>query len=175
MGEQSAYYVPESQSNLFDDIEALADKFWEKGIYLTTPNDHIQNRLSEFNEKGTSLPSCIHEFSYADMGLAKENISYAIPPNVYDAQCPKCKAEVYDEFTEAIESAELAPEDANVVCSSCGNIFLAKETEANTDGFVFTNFYLWVSDIDEDDWESSFKQSVEEILGPCREYISWST
>ncbi len=177
MGEKSAYYIPDDQEHLIGKLEQLADQFWEKGIFLSTKDAHIYTRMKEYRDSNHQLPSCEHEFSYAEMGLADEEIEMPVPSNVYDAKCPKCDSEIYDEFTDALvdEDASSSLPDRNITCPNCSNSFPASETKAEDPGFVFARIYMWVSDIDDDDWEPSFKRTVESVLGPCKEIVAWDT
>ena len=177
MGEKSAYYIPENQDAFKGKAEEISDLFWNKGIFLSTPDQHIYTRLRKYEEKGIAVPPCNHEFSFLEMGIADEGIEIPVPSNVYDAVCPKCEAEVYEEFTESLalgdESVPLP--DRIVICSSCNHSFKSSETKTTDSGFQFARVYLWVSDIYEEDWEPIFKATVESVLGPCREIIAWDT
>jgi hypothetical protein len=44
------------------------------------------------------------------------------------------------------------------------------ESEA---GEFSARIYLWVADIDEEDWDSQFKITVESVLGPCKEVFAF--
>lgn len=176
MGEKTAYYIPEDQAKYYERVEELADKFWEKGVFLSTEDEHIYERLRLYKEQGKTLPKTTHEFCFAEMGIADEGMKLPIPSNVYDAQCPNCGADVYEEFTDSL--ADCDDEDlsnAIVKCPRCTNEFKSCNTVAKDPGFAFARVYLWVSDIEDDNWEPSFKATVESVVGPCREIIAWDT
>jgi DNA-directed RNA polymerase subunit RPC12/RpoP len=178
MGDVTAWYVPERQHELAGKAEEIADRFWKLGVFLSTPNDHIKARLRELTDKGIELPPWDHDFSFVDMGIGDEAVSIPIPYNVYDASCPHCGAEVYEQFTDAVSEAltnDDDPRDEHIRCPRCEFVFRASETAAPQTGFAFARFYVWVSDIQDDDWDSSFKATVESVLGPCREIIAWDT
>lgn len=177
MGEKTAYYIPENQSELLGKVEEIADRFWDLGVFLATPDEHIYERLREYKEKGKPIPEWKHNFSFAEMGLADEGGEVPVPSNVYDATCPKCGAEVYEEFTDALSNEEKNTELPNreVICSSCHHKFKASETKSNDTGLVFTRLYLWVSDIYDEDWDPEFRGTVESIMGKCKEIVAWDT
>lgn len=177
MGEITAYYIPEDQDTLSGRGEALADLFWEQGIFLASRDDHIHAKILAARKLGQPLPECVHRFSFGHMGLVDEPADIPVPPNVYDAACPACGAEVYEAFMEAMVDGD---DDVNfpdrpVLCTECGHGFPAGETVAHDPGFEFARVYLYVAEISDDDWEPEFRDTVESVLGPCREILAWDT
>lgn len=176
MGERTAYYIPENQEKYFEQEESLADLFWEKGIFLSTKDEHIYQRLNDYKNQGKPLPDTNHEFSFGDMGISDEGIQIPIPSNVYDAQCPACSANVYEVFTSSLAEGDTSDlRETLIKCPECSREFKSVQTVAKDPGFRFARVYLWVSDIYDDDWEPGFKATVESILGPCTEIIAWDT
>ena len=176
MGEVTAYYIPEDQDVLSGRAEALADLFWEQGIFLASRDDHIHAKLLEARKLGQPLPESSHHFSFGHMGLVDETVAVPVPPHVYDAACPACGAEVYEAFLEAMVHGEEAEfSDRPVLCAECGHGFSAAETVAHDPGFEFARIYLYVAEISDDDWEPDFRDTVESVLGPCREILAWDT
>lgn len=72
MAVKSVYFVPEIQDKWFGKVEEVADIFWNKGIFLCTPNQHIYSRLKEFNAKGLAIPDWNHDFGFLEMGITDE-------------------------------------------------------------------------------------------------------
>ena len=176
MGEVTAYYIPEDQETLAGRGEALADLFWHQGIFLASRDDHIDTKLVEARKTGKPLPESPHFFSFEQMGLVDEAIDLPVPPHAYDAACPACGAEVYDAFLEAmLEGEEPNLSERIILCGECGHGFAAVETVAHDPGFQFAKIYLYVAGISDDDWEPDFRDTVESVLGPCREILAWDT
>ena len=176
MGEVTAYFVPRDQAAWFDRAEEIADRFWDKGVFLSSPDGHIDQKIRRIRERGEELPARTHQFTYESMGIDDAGFFVPVPHNVYDASCPKCRAEVYEEFTNSLLSGgEGDLRDRPVSCSSCGHTFRAADTVASDPGFEFARVYIWVSDIYDGDWEPSFRETVESILGPCKEILAWDT
>jgi hypothetical protein len=186
LGEWTAWYIPERQEELAGKLDEAADRLWEKGVPVWMSDQQHAAKNRELQDKGITAPPWDHAFSHESIGLSDEEIYIPIPYNVYDASCPTCGAEVYQEFCDAMDDVlydepnsqheGLDLRERVVRCPKCAHAFKTSEAEARETGFAFARVYLWVSDIaPEDDWEPSFRATVESVLGPCREIIAWDT
>ena len=61
-----------------------------------------------------------------------------------------------------------------VTCSICGISSLSATLATLGEPFEFARIYFWIADIG-DDRDPSFRDTIESILGPCREHIAWET
>ncbi|QDV18739.1 hypothetical protein Pan153_34000 [Gimesia panareensis] len=179
MGEHSAYYVPEDQESVIGKSDEIRMRFWDLGVFLDCMDEPIASRLAEARKTGVSLPEWKHDFGFGGMGIQESEVDLPVPELPYDAQCPHCGAEVFRDLAdtwygseEIDESPDLA---AAITCSSCQKQFSVDEMKCPEQGFAHARWYLWVSDIDPDDYDRSFKQTIEAIVGPCKEVFGWDT
>lgn len=176
MGEVSKYFVPEDDARWLSKERELAEAFWTVGLFVTTQDRFIYRRIEEWRAAGRTLPASPHQFSFAEMGLASSPLCDAVPNAIYDLACPECQAPISDVALEVWEDeASLVPLPLReVTCPTCQAISKSQSL-ASSEAFTFARVYLWVSDIDTDDWDSSFKRTVEGVLGTCQEFTSWET
>lgn len=179
MGEYSVFYIPNEQDKFCGKEDEVAENFWKLGIFLQTTSGKIMKRQKKMRWVKFRIPKTTHEFSYSGMGL-NDSDEHIVPYHVHDVKCPACNTEVFDEFHAADENLQ-DDEKSNLIdntfeCSSCGANSSLAEATVGAPGFSIAKFYLYVSDIfPDDDWEPSFKQTVESVLGPCKEIIAWDT
>ena len=179
MGEYSAYYVPVEQDNFIGREEEIAEKFWKIGIFLDTSSGAIMARHHRMRWIKFRIPKTHHKFSYGGMGL-HDGEEEVVPNYVYDVKCPSCNVDITDDFQDVTENQNenntYPLMDLLIKCNSCGVTTKISEVTVVEPGFLAAKFYLYVSDIfPDDDWEASFKATVESVLGPCKEIIAWET
>jgi hypothetical protein len=110
------------------------------------------------------------------MGIADEPRPDPVPNLIYDLQCPRCSAELMREAYDVWNAETETPiPERPIRCRKCRTEFPSADIKSEETPFTFARFYLWVSDIDEDDWEPRFKKTVESVVGPCREFKTWET
>jgi hypothetical protein len=175
MGETSVYYVPKNQDACSGRSQELADKMWNLGVFLQTPE--IMERVRSFRESGTPLPECKFDLyqKFGDMGIADEMDEHPVPNYVYDIKCPSCEADVMDATYEAWGSdSEVSPKQRSVTCPSCGASHAARDLQFGQP-MTFARFYVFVSDCEQDEWDPNFRKTLEGIVGPCSEFWEWST
>jgi hypothetical protein len=176
MSEYSVWYVPQNQEALAGRAHEVADAFWERGIFLSMADDCIYRRIDEWKASGRALPQRAHDFAFSEMGLTEEEQGYIVPNLVYELCCPKCKEDLTELAYEVFDDESQGPvEQRLVVCLNCDAEFPASELKSAETPFTFAMFYIWVGDIDVDDWGPAFKETVEKVLGPCGEFIAWET
>ena len=174
MGETSVYFVPDDETRWIGRERDVAEAFWALGVFLTVPDDSVYARIRQWKAEGRALPAWKHSFRFATMGLGGLGQWEPVPSLVYDLRCPACDADVFEFLHEVWEdeSAVPLPERA-IACHSCGVSIPAGGAHSETP-FTFSRFFLWVSDIG-DDWDPTFKSTVEAVLGPCKEFQAWET
>ncbi|MGQ2992991.1 hypothetical protein [Variovorax sp.] len=176
MSEVSKYFVPKDDTRLFGKEHEIAERFWAIGVFVTTPDRFIDERIKEWASAGRSLPTSAHDFSFAEMGLATSPLHDPVPNLIYDLACPQCGAslsQVANEIWEDEESS-LALPLREVACPDCHAIS-KPDALVSPEAYTFSRAYLWVSDVDLEDWDSNFIHTVESVLGPCVEYTSLET
>jgi hypothetical protein len=176
MGEVSKYFVPEDASNLVGKEHEIAEAFWNIGIFVVTRHRFIYQRIDDWNEEGRALPASGHDFPFAEMGLGASPLYEPVPNSIYDLACPKCDTDLTDEAHEVWEDEDsrIALPLRKVVCPNCR----AASKSANLKSqhpFTFSRSYLWVADIESDEWDGSFKETVASVPGRCREITAWET
>jgi hypothetical protein len=179
MGYCTAYYVPERQEDVIGRTEEIRIRFWKRGVSLYSALNPKEKKVIESLENDCPLPEWEHEFSFSEMGVHESTIDMPVPLMPYDARCPRCKAEVFDDLRHAwyvsIEEDEEPDLDIDIKCSACQQLFAVDEMECPEQGFARARWYIWVDDIDPDEYDGSFKQTVESVVGPCKEVIAWDT
>ena len=177
MAELSVYFVPVDQERWFNRERDVAEAFWSRGVFLATPGYFIYQRLAEYKAQGRSLPPSNHAFTFSDMGIASSPLEDPVPSGYLELHCPSCKADVSDAAHDVWSDEDAtAPTSSRIVtCPTCNATHGGATLVCAESDFTFARVYMWVSDIDEDDWDASFKTTVEEVLGPCRQYKAWDT
>ncbi|MBL0731211.1 hypothetical protein [Piscinibacter sp. HJYY11] len=174
MAEMSKYFVPKDDAHLLGKEREIADAFWNVGLFITTEDQFIYQRIKDCEKEGRPPPESLHDFTFAEMGLGGSPSFEPVPNSINDLACPKCGSdllsEAYEEWED--EDSEVALPLRTVTCPSCNTHSKSAELKSE-DPFTFSRFYLWVSDIESEDWDESFKASVEKILGPCQEITAW--
>jgi len=176
MAEVSKYFVPEDDADLVGKEREIAEAFWNVGLFVVTQDRFVYQRIEEWKKQGRPLPASVHNFPFAEMGLGGSPSYDPVPNSIYDLSCPKCGAEIAEEAYEAWgdEESNIALPQREIVCPSC-HVASKSITLKSQDPFTFSRLYLWVADIETDEWDSSFKATVEGILGPCQEITAWET
>lgn len=179
MGAHSAYYVPENQSAVIGRSDDIRLQFWDLGVFLDSMDDPIASKLEECKRSGAPLPKWQHDFGFGGMGIEESDFDLPVPEMPYDARCPHCDAEVFQDLADTwygSEDLDDGPDlDAAITCSSCQKQFVPSEMKCPEQGFARGRWYIWVSDIEPDDYDKSFRQTVESVVGPCREVFGWDT
>ena len=177
MGEWSVYYVPNKQSAFLGHIRDVVDAFWLKGIFLETEDCYGDEKLRLAREAGIQFPEWDHDFKFSGMGIAESIFGNIVPNIVNDLICPRCKQAVVEETYDLLNSDyDEVVLDLQIKCSTCGSVFKAREMESTDTPFTFAQFYLYVSDSPHpDEFDKSFRGTVEQVLGPCREFFEWAT
>ena len=176
MAEISKYFVPEDDAHLMGKERDIAEAFWNAGLFVVTEDQFIYERIKEWEKEGRALPVSVHNCTFAEMGLGGSPVYEPVPNSINELACPKCGSELTSEAYDAWEDedSETPVPLRNVTCPSCHAE--SKSTELKSEEpFTFSRLYLWVADIESDDWDSSFKATVERILGPCKEITAWET
>jgi hypothetical protein len=176
VGETSTYYVPESDTTLLGNGDELIERFWDRGLFLATPDDRIYRRVQDWRNQGRELPTWEHDFGFASMGLVESLLYHPVPNMPYGVCCPQCETSVFEAAMDIWQrqgATEPVPERL-VPCPTCGVISPSSGLASRDSPFTFARVYFWVSDIG-DDFDSSFRRTVESVLGPCREYTGWET
>jgi hypothetical protein len=176
MGEISVYYVPRKSTSFAGKEREVAEEFWNLGIFLDTPDHFIDKRIREWKRHGRELPRWKHSFRFGSMGVAGSAKAVPVPASFFDYYCPRCRAIVSDAVHAAwFDTDSPVPlSERAVTCSNCGATTPSKNLDAD-EPFTFATFYVWISDIDESDWEPHFKETIESVLGPCDEFRAWMT
>lgn len=176
MGEVSKYFVPSDDSAFVGKEREIVEAFWKAGLFLVTEDRFIYKRIEEWEKAGRPLPESTHEFSFAEMGLGGSPLYEPVPNSIYDLACPKCDGELAEEAYELWEDDESSVPIPlrEIVCPHCHAISKSSELRSQ-EPFAFSRLYLWIADIEADDWDSSLKATVEVILGPCQEITAWET
>lgn len=179
MGEYSAYYVPEDQESVIGKSDEIRKRFWDLGVFLDCLDEPIVTRLAETRDSGVPLPEWKHDFSFGGMGIQESGVELPVPLMPYDAQCPHCCAEVFQDLADTwygTSDIEEGPDlNAAISCSACQKEFSVDEMKCPEHGIARGRWYIWVSDIEPDDYDSSFRQTIESVVGPCREVFGWDT
>ena len=180
MGEVTAYLIPDHQNELAGREDEIADQFWNLGIFLQTASQKISKRLQQVEPD--KLPTSRHQLTFSGMGIEDPGFEVMVPGNVYDAMCPHCGADIYEDLAEALQAFtidETPIQRMQVTCSTCGASFAANQIKAPEIGLAFAKFYLWISDVEVDQdattWEPAFHATVESLIGPCRQILAWDT
>jgi hypothetical protein len=176
VGETSVYYVPNDQQRWLGKEREVAEAFWPVGVFLVTEDRFIYDRIKAWQAEGRPLPEWPYKFTFAEMGFGSPGEFDPVPNVVYDLRCPHCDADIGDALRDAWEAvdARTPVPERSVPCAACGQMVRSDSARSDTP-FTFAQFYIWVADIDPDDWDPTFKQTVEAVLGPCREYQAWDT
>lgn len=110
------------------------------------------------------------------MGLCDEVDGDIVPNLIYDLSCPACSEVLSDDAYEVLEDEELGEiTRRGITCPHCDAVFPASRLVSKETPFTFAKVYIWVGDIDNDEWDSSFRETVEKVFGPCGELFSWET
>ena len=175
MGYQTIFYVPESQAPFLGRAAEVAEMFWGLGVFVETEDGFVGKRMAECKARGQPIPESVHNFTHSSIAIADYADPIPVPYRIWDLACPHCGADVLDHAygVWGTESDTLIPQ-REVKCPSCGTASSSSSLKSE-DPFTFASFYLSVTDVDEDDWEPSFKSTVETVLGPTREYQVWDT
>ncbi len=175
MGEISVYYVPENEAWWIGREREAAEAFWHQGIFVATPDRWAYNEIARYQREGLELPGGEFRFSFAEMGLGGLGQWESVPNLVYEQRCPSCSGDISAEMHERWEEESAIPlPERSLDCPHCGTR-MAAGGAVSPQPFVFSRFYLWIADIDPDDWDPKFKGAVESVLGPCAEFTAWET
>jgi hypothetical protein len=177
MGELSVYFVPNDQVRWFNRERDIAEAFWSRGVFLATPDRFIYERLAEYKAQGRPLPPWKHAFTFSDMGIASSALEDPVPSGYLELHCPSCKTDISEAAHDVWgdEESTVPTPSRTITCPSCEATHAGATLLCTDSEFTFASVYMWVSDIDEDDWDASFKTTVEEVLGPCRQFMAWDT
>jgi hypothetical protein len=175
MGETSVYYVPADEERWIGREQEVVRSFWAHGIFVLTPDRWVYDEIARFKKEGRALPEWQFTFSFAEMGLGGLGEWEPVPNVVYDQQCPHCRHAITETIWELWQDESPIPlPERTTECPSCSGRVGAKDG-ISQQPFTFSRFYLWVADIDEADWQPSFKAEVETVLGPCSDFQAWET
>ena len=168
MGEHVVYYVPMHQDLVagcgLEIANALAAHGLSFRIYLAemltgepeAPPSHDGPCLST------------HGFTRSDMAIADLPDPIPVPELIAELLCPNCERNISDAAYDVWESeSELAIPDRQVHCPECGAIVESRYLRSPNEPFTFACFFLWISDIDPNDWEPEVKATIESVVGPC--------
>lgn len=168
--------MPKDDAHLIGKEREIAEAFWNVGLFVTTEDQFVYQRIKEWEMDGRALPESTHHFTFAEMGIGGSASFEPVPNSINDLACPKCGSdllsEAYDEWED--EDSEVALPLRIVKCPRCNAKSKSVDLKSQ-DPFTFSRLYFWVADIESDDWEESFKATVEKILGPCQEITAWET
>lgn len=174
MAECSVWYVPQDQARFVGKATQIADAFWNHGVFLETEDDRIHKRIAEWNRQGKPLPECRHDFAFSAMGLGEAENGCIVPEAVDDLSCPECAEDITDDAHEVLDDETLGEVSRrSITCPHCEAMFPASRLVSKKTPFTFARVCLWVSDIDPGEWDGSFKETVEKVLGPCDEFMAW--
>jgi rubredoxin len=206
MGEFDIYYVPKDQARWNGRKHKIEQLFCPLGVIL-----HDYDRLKEINaelsSKGERLPKSKHQFSFGGMGVADEDLPHPVPNELYDNwSCPQCSSRfTYEDLLDGSEKDFMSPDDV-IACGQCGQKTAFENLKSDTN-FIMARTYIFISDVDPEEWipmflndvkwdtsqrrliegkdpkelealchdTTSFKDTVEQVLGPCDVYSGWST
>lgn len=175
MGETSVYYVPRDEQRWIGHELEAAKQFWQAGIFVITPDNWAYEERARYRREARALPGWAYTFTFASMGFGGLGNWDPVPNAVYEQACPSCSGPIGDAMTELWNDESETPLPArSLVCPHCAAPVAAGAGIA-PEPFVFSRFYLWVSDIDEVDWQPEFRNAVERVLGPCSVYQAWET
>jgi hypothetical protein len=177
MGETAKYFVPDDEARFIGKEREVAEAFWQRGVFIVTSDRFIYDRIKQWNAEGRPLPEWKHDFTFVEMGVGESKLMDPVPNSIYDLVCPACGTALSDAAYGVWndEESPLPLPDRVVVCGGCGARHRSGQLQSKETPFTFARFYLWVADIEEADWDSTFKQTVEAVLGPCREFTAWET
>jgi len=176
MGELSVYFVPDNQQKLVGKSRQIAEALWALGVFVATEDQFIYKRIQDWKAARKPLPKGNHDFSFGDMGIADKLMPEPVPNLIYDLKCPRCAAEMMNETYDIWNKETETPiPDRPIRCPKCSAVFPSREIKSEEMPFTFARFYLWVSDIDEEDWDPAFKETVQNVVGPCREFRACET
>jgi len=176
MGETSKYFVPNDDSALIGKEHEVAEAFWKIGLFLATEDRFIYRRIEEWKKAGRPLPASAHDFGFAEMGLGGSRLYHPVPNCIYDLACPECAGELAHAAYAVWEdnNSEVALPLREIICPYCQASTKSSELKSQ-ECFVFSRLYLWIADVAPYEWDTSFKATVESILGPCQKITSWET
>lgn len=175
MGETSVYYVPQQEQRWIGRELEAAQQFWTLGVFLVTPDNWAYQEIERFKREGRPLPPWRHTFSFASMGIGGLGQWDPVPNSISEQSCPFCGEDITDAMYEVwVEENPVPLPERSLSCPHCSKAVQAGAGVAS-EAFVFSRFYLWVSDIDEGDWQPDFQQTVEQVLGPCNVFQGWET
>ena len=179
MGEISVYYVPVDQESVLGRSDQIRLRFWDLGVFLDCADEPISKKLAEAKKAGSALPEWQYDFAFGGMGIEESAFDLPVPDMPFDARCPHCDAEVYQDLAYTWYGSERSAEgpdlDAAVTCSACRKQFSVNEMKCPDHGFARGKWYIWISDIEPDAYDRSFRQTIESVVGPCREVFGWDT
>jgi len=176
MGELAKYFVPDNQEGVSGRGHEIATALLSLGLRFTV--DGGEEHMATYTDTTApiEIPASKHDFSFADMGIADLSDPIPVPEVLYELLCPNCHADVTEPAHEVWQSeSEVAIPDRQVPCPNCGGIVTSTHLESPSEPFTFARFYLWVADIDPEDWEPDFKATLESVVGSCQEFESWET
>src|SRR5262245_35739076 len=104
MGETSVYYVPADEARWIGREREVVQAFWERGIFVVTPDRWVYDEIARFKQEGKVLPPWAFTFSFAEMGLGGLGRWEPVPNVVYDQQCPHCHQPITDAIWELWEA-----------------------------------------------------------------------
>jgi hypothetical protein len=176
MGEITKYFVPVDEAPLLERERELAEAFWALGIFVVTSDRFVYERIKLWEAQGRSLPEWKHSFSFVEMGFGGSHLFEPVPGMIYDLLCPLCHTDIGNAAYEVWEEdSEIILPERLIGCPTCNREVRSDTLVTEETPFTFSRFYLWVADIEESDWDNTFKATVESVLGPCREFTAWET
>lgn len=168
------YFVPHDQESWVGRERDAAEAFWARGVFVMTPDRFIYDRIRQWESHGKPLPPWRHSFGFVEMGFGGLGEWEPVPSIVHDLRCPYCDTEMANVLHELFQEESGIPlPDRTAVCPNCDQTVRATEARAES-AYTFARFFLWVADIG-DDWDPSFRGTVESVLGPCTQYEAWGT
>ena len=174
VGEVSVYFVPTEQDRLAGTAQQAAESFWALGIFVVSP-EFVYERIREWRKRGRTFPEWGHSFTFAEMGIVDGDEYEPVPNVIYDLRCSVCNHDLTADAIDIWEQESSVPMSMRrVPCAGCAAEVRSEKLKSEIP-FTFARFYFWVSDIDEANWDPSFKATVEKVLGNCVEYREWST